>query len=389
LNSIVGFFQDRIQVNSLLVVLCLVSVLGLSSQSAASYSTYFLALAMLFSARQWRDVFSVRLLWGIVGLLVYLSLTSLWSDPFDVRKTLSVLVRALLVMFFVVAFAECQQRGQLQNWLARAMAVVGSLAVLAAIVVFIVTKPEGGRLNGLGQLHSQIIAALVYGVVLIFVVQVFFTHRLVALRGLAVVGASLIGYAVFLTDSRNAWVSVSTGLGIFVLAHWIRDKQRFLAAVAMMGFAGVVLLGGLLAFESTREILLPRGASFRPDIWGAIASKVINANPWIGLGVLTENNVVVDGIEFLHPHSLYLSVFFQGGLVGVTLLILVLVGTLRVLFENYETSNAKLALAILGIALPAYLLDGHELIDKVGSTWFLFWLPVGISLGLRWNQPVR
>lgn len=43
LNFVAGFLRDHIQVNALLIVLCFVSVLALSSQSAASYSTYRLA----------------------------------------------------------------------------------------------------------------------------------------------------------------------------------------------------------------------------------------------------------------------------------------------------------------------------------------------------------
>jgi hypothetical protein len=57
------FFGDRIQVNSLLIVLCFASVLALSSQSAASYPTYFLALSMLLSFRHWSDVFSTPMIW--------------------------------------------------------------------------------------------------------------------------------------------------------------------------------------------------------------------------------------------------------------------------------------------------------------------------------------
>ncbi len=389
MNSVAGFLRDRIQVNSLLVILCFVSVLVLSSQSAASYSTYFLALAMLFTIRRWNDVFSVPLLRGIVVLLVYLTLTSFWSDPFDTRKAFSVFTRALLVFFFVVGFAECQPRGQLQRWLRGALTAAGSLATLAAIIVFVVTYPGYGRLNGLGQLDTQVFAALVYGVVLIFVVEVFITDRSAPWRAFAVVGGLLIGCAVLLTGSRNAWVSVSLGVGVFILAHRIVDRRKFLVGVIATGFIFAALFGVLVAGEATRDLVLPRGLSFRPDIWGAVYSNVMNANPWVGLGILTESKVVFDGVEFLHPHSMYLSVFFQGGLVGVILFAVVLVGTVRILFANYESGEAKLALGVLGIALPAYLLDGHELIDKVGSTWFLFWLPVAIAVGLSWSRPYR
>jgi len=56
------------------------------------------------------------------------------------------------------------------------------------------------------------------------------------------------------------------------------------------------------------------------------------------------------------------------------------------LFAGYDRRSARLALGLLAVALTSYLLDGHELIDKVGETWFLFWLPVGIALGLAWNR---
>jgi len=41
------------------------------------------------------------------------------------------------------------------------------------------------------------------------------------------------------------------------------------------------------------------------------------------------------------------------------------------------------------MALPAYLLDGHELLDKISDTWFLIWLPVALALSLRWHSTYR
>jgi hypothetical protein len=60
--------------------------------------------------------------------------------------------------------------------------------------------------------------------------------------------------------------------------------------------------------------------------------------------------------------------------------------TLRELARHFDESDAKLALGVLALALPSYLLDGNELLDKVGDTWFLIWLPVALALGLRWHN---
>jgi hypothetical protein len=76
---------DRIQINSVLIVLCFVSVLMLESQSAASYSTYLLSISMLLTLGAWDDVFRQPLLQGISVLLGWLVLSSLWSTPFEIR----------------------------------------------------------------------------------------------------------------------------------------------------------------------------------------------------------------------------------------------------------------------------------------------------------------
>ena len=134
--------------------------------------------------------------------------------------------------------------------------------------------------------------------------------------------------------------------------------------------------------RSTRDALLSRGDSYRPDIWAEILRRVADQGLWFGNGVLSDDSVPVGGLVMPHPHNLYLAVLFQGGIVGLTLFLSVIALSLRTLLAHLEEREAKLALGIFAIALPAYLLDGYELVDKIGWTWLLFWLPVAISTGL-------
>jgi O-antigen ligase len=389
LRQLGGFFRDRIQLNSVLLVLCFVSVLLLESQSAASYSTYFLSLAMLVTFREWNDVFHERMLWVITGLLAWLVLSALWSRPFEARDLATVFTRALLVFFFVVAFAECQLRGQLRRWLGRALAIVGLLAVVLAMWVHYEEPPIHGRLNGLGQLDTQVVAALVYGVVLIFVLDVVVTDQSAGWRGLAAFSAFVVAYAVYLSDSRNAWVSVLLGAGIFGLAHVVNNRERFVVAVGALAVVLLAAIAALIASETTEAFILPRGSSFRPEIWRAALERITDGNKWLGLGINTPDDFRIFGRTFLHPHNMYLSVAYQGGLIALGLLLVLLGWVIRALMRNYSSPDAKFALGVLSIAVSAYLLDGHELIDKIGATWLMFWLPVAIALGFNWSQPSR
>jgi O-antigen ligase len=385
LSQINEFFRDRIQVNSILIVLCFVSVLLLSSQSAASYPTYLLALAMLLSLRQWRDVVDVPMGSLILLLLVYLTASSMWSDGFALRQAVSVFTRALLVFLFVVAFAECQVRGMVQRWFGKALVMVGSGAVFAALVVFFVTEPEDGRLNGLGQLDTHVIAALIFGVVMIFALELLFREPSRFWRAAAIVCMLLIALAVGLSGSRNAWVSVLAGLFTFVCAHTIVDRRRFLRVVCTAGVLLAAALSIMLMNDDARAFLMPRGSSFRPEIWSHFLLEVWNNGPVFGRGILTLDDVQAGGVVFPHAHNMYLSVLFQSGVLGLVLFVALVAMVLKTLYEHYAVDDAKLALGILAIALPSYLLDGHEIVDKVGETWFLFWLPVAISLALRWR----
>ncbi|MDA1076444.1 MAG: O-antigen ligase family protein [Proteobacteria bacterium] len=385
-SSIKQFLSDRMQRNALLIVLCFASVLLLSSQSGASYSTYFLALAMLVTFTQWNDVFRVRLFVFVCSLIVYLILTSFWSTPFDGRELLSVVIRGLLVTMFIIAFAECQLRGQVQRWLARTMAVIGSLATLVALVMFYQEDPADGRLLGLGQLDNHVIVALVYGVVLIFVLEVLLTDRSTPWRVFSLSSVVLIVAAVYLSDSRNAWVSVILGTGTFVLAHKIADRQRFLASMVTLGFLLAVVIAALLMNDATRDLFLPRGDSHRLAIWADIISRIGDVGWLAGAGILTPDRVAIGDLVFQHPHNMYLALTFQGGLIALVAFVVLIGWMIGVLMANYTMNDAKLALGVLAVALPAYVLDGHELLDKIGETWFLFWLPVAISVGIAWSK---
>ena len=383
------FLGDRIQINSVLIVLCFVSVLALSSQSAASYPSYLLALSMVMSIRSWNDVVRLRLFWLILVLLSYLSLSAFWSEPFSWRSTLGIFSRSLLVLTFVVALAECQLRGDVQRWLGRALAVVGTGAAIGAIVLYLMEPPPDGRLSGLGQLDNPVVLGLILGAVLVMLAHMLMTDAIRRWRLIAFVSAAVVCYVIYLTGSRNAIVSAALGVLVVFFSTRILDPQRFAAAaVALLTVAGSIL-AALAISDAGAEVLLPRGDSFRLDIWTYVLDRVLSEAPIFGLGIVTPDVVPLGEKTFNHPHNMYLAVLFQGGLVALLLFLALIVGSVVSLFLAYETKSAKLGLGLLTMALSSFVLDGHELIDKVGETWFLFWLPVGIATGLSWARSLQ
>ena len=380
---------DRVLVNSILIVLCFVSIFGLGSQSAASWPTYLLAVSMLLSLRRWDDVAKVPYFWTIAALLAYLSISSFWSSESEWPEFFSVLTRALLILLFVVAYAECQLRGQLRVWLGRSLALTSALAALVTLYVYFGSQDyELGRaMKGLGQLDNSIIAGIVFGAALIIVLDVLVHEKSNAWKAASFVCVGILAAAVWNANSQNAFGSLTLGLVCYFLVVSISD--RFRAITALVSF--IVLLATVLIALSLgdvgTELLFPRGDSYRLEIWRKAIDQTISANIWFGNGISTSDRIFLSDLSFSHPHSIYVALFFQGGLVALGLFFGLLVHSFRLLFAEYDDRDSKLGMSLLIMAVSTYLLDGHELVDKVSDVWLLIWLPVAICLGSAWRKP--
>jgi hypothetical protein len=226
------------------------------------------------------------------------------------------------------------------------------------------------------------VSALVFGVLLILLLDRGLSEESGVWRVFTWIGAPVIVYAIFLSGSRNAPMSVGIGVSLFVLAREVQRRRQFCLGSAALVGAFLVVVTELAVHEDMRELVLPRGDS--------AASRVPKGSLRFGLGINTD--VMIDGIEFLHPHNLYLSLTRQWGVIALLLFGTLLTTTAAKLYVHFHCHDAKLAIGILGLALPSHLLDGYQLIDKVGSTWLLLWLPivcVGICFGGTQPQASR
>jgi O-antigen ligase len=360
----------------------------LPSQSTTAIFTYLLGVVMLFQIRRWQPYLKEPLIVLSGILLGYLCLSSFWSEPVVLDKARSMFVRALSTFLFLIAFAECWRAGYLQRYLARALLLPGTGAALVAIGYFLITQPDDGRMNGLGQLGAHVIAGLMFGVLLIVLLQTLRLDHSSLWRGFAVFAGFCFVTALVLTFSRNAWISSISGMLVFMAASNLRSRKQFLFVLGGLLALGMTAGWLLLATESGREWLLPRGDSFRPLIWSTIFDRVWLQQPVFGLGILTPDDVVNGDFIHPHPHSMYLSVLYQGGLVGLGLFAALISLVVREFWQRFNEPASALALGVLTVGLASYLLDGHELVDRIGETWMLFWLPVAFSLALR-SPPTR
>ncbi len=382
-----SLIEYRVPISAALLVFSLASMFVLTSQSASSFATYLLAAYVIYGLKHWSALFEDWTFLASAVLLAYLAASSLWSEPWGARAALSQGIRSLLVLTFIVAVAECFRVDWFRERLTVVFGFFGAVAAFIALVMFAIERPTDGRLAGLGQLDTHVEAAMVFAVALVcLLASVRDAGRW---RWLHFLCAGVLGVAVLLSGSRNAIASLVIGCMALFFAHRFETPRRFVAVLLAIVIAfGLVFAAAVVLSPALAEGLLPRGDSFRFDIWTMLVARLAAEGAWwFGMGALASTAVVIDGYTMLHPHNIYLAVFFEGGLVGVLLLVIVLFGALRVLFEQYARAEAKLAIAVLAVGLPGFFLDGASLVDKIGWVWLLFWLPIAIAVGLS-NAPV-
>ena len=103
----------------------------------------------------------------------------------------------------------------------------------------------------------------------------------------------------------------------------------------------------------------------------------------IGYGDNASSTVDTAGYLFEHPHSIYLSTLFYGGIIGLGLLLALIAKSYVILFRAQAGEPRGIALACLTFGAVSLLFDGDYLLDKIDYVWLVLWLPVALTASLR------
>ena len=395
-RALVALPVGRERLADLLIALAFAAVLFSPLGALPRFVTYLLAVLALGRATLWRVSSRAPLGWAAGLLLGYLLLSLLWAEAVEPALATRMFVRAAVLACFLVALADCVRRGETHRRIGCWFAVCGGAAAVFAIAEFWLRPPEMGRLLGTGQIRNELIAAQAFTVCFLFALDglqrrarggSFAQNRVVV--GLLVASAAASAVAVALAGARTCWLALLVGTGVLLLASRVQRPMRLLCFGALWLAVLAGLVCALVWTDGTREWLLPRGASFRPVIWQAVFSDTVANAMWFGKGLSADGHVVAAGFAFLHPHSMYLSIFHQAGVFGLALFGALLAGTAASLLRWLRSPDARLALALLAAGAVVWLFDGHQLVHKVGVVWWLFWFPVATAIGLFANRNGR
>lgn len=233
--------------------------------------------------------------------------------------------------------------------------------------------------HGLADLKHPVIAGLYYGVFIIILTQRLVTARPRVLQSsLLVLAIAVLCTYVLLTFSRGAWVAtMAAGLCLLLMSPGQASRALLVS--------GVILLSSMLIifWPEVRNEWMVRGASRRDLIWLDWLARLPEFWLWgAGPGAPFDFTYPWGG-SVKHAHSFYLQLWYQLGLPGITLFVLLLSCLVLKGWRLRQQPLARLGLALLIFAMTAMLTDVHSLLVRPNQYWVLFWLPVGILIGLK------
>ncbi len=356
------------------ISLALVSIAASEILLAAA----FLASLLLMRREQdWAPRAPAAVLWPMLlfllwtGFAVYVESGGLGGSL--VKKTV---LYSILLLVPLVARGDDRIR-----WMYEALFAVAAVSGVAGLVQF-ASNPHRDALNrikGFMSIWMTFSGLLMLALVALFAYFVIFgwkKQRWVVPLGL------VLAAALFLAQTRSAWLGAFLGIGIILLLkrpRWVPALIAFLAVLYLASPAGIR--------QRLQSAWDPRDATTRGRIEVfETALRLIEANPWTGVGQRVSTEALryrgtqeFDNYLYIHMHNNFLQIAAERGIPGLILWIwfmAALIGRAIYVFRHSGGSGKAgfAALAAIGawVALVAAGMFEYNFGDSEVLIVFLF-----------------
>lgn len=346
------------------------------------FSRFLFFLGLFAFVDGLRDIWRHPVFLVILGYMLYLLLSSFWSEPFEwFRLGQKFVISVYLLSFIAITHYLASWNRRLFERVLQFCIVAATAAAMVSIVVFYSdhTFPTH-RLQAIGSLTNINEFSVVYGAFALLAMGAALRsgqRSLQLFNFLAV--AVFISFAV-LGQSRTTLAALLFAL--FALAGLTLREQRTLIAAILV----ILVAAPLLIFPDAVEQSIQRGMGLRPQIWAGVWEGIKSA-PLLGHGILSELAIDAGRHTFHNAHSAYLQVFWEGGVIGLALFLLLLLMALRYAYTAGCQQGDYTVVCMLLFAGCVMMTDLDTLIARPRDQWMLFWFPLALLLSAQAVQP--
>ena len=301
--------------------------------------------------------------------LLYFLVSLFWSQGPDIDAVYNIVRKELLVLFFVISLAWLWNQGYQENLL-RGLLLGAFVGVLLSIYYYYIHLGNDwqSRLEGFDRGGHAIKSPVMYGAVLVTLFCCL--DKIKRYRWLAYIAMILFLLFVLLSQTRGILIAILASISVCLLL-----KGQVRTILAMLVAALIVLAYAYYADIFSRMLTLQ---DVRYEIWQQ-AFRDWSLHPIFGFGIYPEREVLLaSGVSYVHPHNIFISHLLYGGIVGLTLLILVWLSICFSAFRCWFSQRDLLPVGLFFYFTWVGLFDFSTLIKSADVEWVFFWFMVAL-----------
>ena len=314
--------------------------------------------------------------------LLYLLTSAAWSSPFELYRFGQMLTISLYLLIFIAVTHVLRTRFPTGfHHMLRICIGVAAIASVASLIVFYQAHSfPTARAEGLGSLTNVNEYSNVFGVFALLAMGYALKADSKHARVLYTLAVLCFIIFMWFGQSRAAFASLFAALFLLAFIGEKHNKTR----VAILTACALVIL--IVMFPDLLEMAWTRGAGLRPLIWQAMFVDIRQA-PIFGQGLITPMSYVVEGHDFGHGHNAFLVALWQGGIIGLGLLLLLTGSALWHAYRLGKVSGNFTILAVLVFCVLVMQTGVNSLISRPRDQWMVFWFPM--ALLISYQSPLR
>lgn len=343
------------------------------------------------------------LLWMILAALSILT-------SFDSRRSASELGIMLLTIVVFLLSMDLVAHGWKPDLIVRCLLIVGAIAVCFTWYgvfgwyrYWLAVSPGDWLPDIPYRLPSPNVQAWNFNALMMLIGGKFLFEKSKGIKVVLLVYGIATAGLIYLTSSRSGWIA--TGLGLIVLLVLYAKLQKFdwkvkllklknnrlkFNAVVFFSFVVIILAGYLLY----RQALHPSHGSLlksRYEFWEPAIATFLS-HPITGQGLFTFSSALINAHStppfgiYLHAHSIPLTILAESGVIGISLLVILIVWLINLIIKRYRTIEIGSYASFTGIVAALSAAAVHSLFDSfIGKS--LGTLVLAIAAGAVFSQP--
>ena len=186
---------------------------------------------------------------------------------------------------------------------------------------------------------------------------------------------------LFITFARTAWLATLTIMLIFFAVSIYRGSfKKVIALYFPLILCAIAYLYLYMGAD------LQRGVTHRDYIWVNVIENIEGWKEWLigkGLNERLDFVKLPYGAIAIHPHNIYIEMLYTTGLVGVSLLCLLLISILYQGFKVILLEENIIWVTLLSGLSVSMFFDFSKLVSSPNIMWLWFWFPIAMLVSTK------